>query len=134
MMTTIRNNAMSCGRLYEPWEPVAAAASIDPILRDTASFAVLSDVPGAVTLSYFRGGSGADRVGSDGAGVLGRTLVPDAHCVACAIRDDVSEALRRLVDLDRWEAIALMLPVAVEPMPVVRVWSVTTCLPSAAWP
>jgi len=116
--------------------PVTVIATVDAVLRDVAAMSVLADVPGVVSLRYDlhpgratgsgagspqEGGGALHRVVSDATGVLEDAVLPLRHsCLSCALREDLLPTLVRLAGAGRWSALALALPVAGEPLPVVR--------------
>ncbi len=105
--------------------PVLTVSSLDAVLRGSACAGLLFDLPGALVVQY-----DLSAVGSDGAD-LRRTVfdltgqVESAQrelehgCLSCALREDVLPTLFRLAGR-RPAALILALPVAAEPLPVVR--------------
>lgn len=108
----------------DPRLPVTAVTAVDAPSRDAVVLSVQLDAPDAVVVRHDLGGAGQGllrRVVSDGTGVLEDVVVPLQHsCLSCAVREDLLPALVRLADLGRWSAALLALPLASEPLPVVR--------------
>jgi G3E family GTPase len=105
--------------------PVVVLTSMDPVLRDSTVFAAVADVPGVVVLrhdlSSARSTGTMRRVVSDVGGVVeDETLLLEHSCLSCALREDVLPTLARLVRAGRWAAVVLALPVASDPVPVLR--------------
>ena len=104
--------------------PVTALTAVDAVHRDAAVMGVLADVPDAVVVRHnlpAAGGGTMRRVVSDVTGVLEDVELPIEHaCLTCALREDLLPTLVRLASLGRWSAALLALPVAGEPVPVVR--------------
>ncbi|WP_218974834.1 GTP-binding protein [Streptomyces sp. NP160] len=107
-----------------PVLPVTAVTAVDAASRDAAVLSVQLDAPDAVVVRHDIAGAGQGllrRVVSDGTGVLEDVVVPLEHaCLACAVREDLLPALVRLAEGGRWSAALLALPLASEPVPVVR--------------
>ncbi len=114
--------------------PVVTVASVDVVLRASAVAGLLCDVPGAYVVQHDVGpvGPGArpDEDADGGtrlrrtvharSGVVEQTDVDLGHgCLSCALREDVLPTLRRLAE-DLPPLLVLALPVAAEPLPVVR--------------
>lgn len=104
--------------------PVTAVTAVDAASRDAVVLSVQLDAPDAVVVRHDLTGAGRGllrRVVSDGTGVLEDVAVPLEHaCLACAVREDLLPTLVRLAELGRWRAALLALPLASEPVPVVR--------------
>ena len=107
--------------------PVTVLASIDAVLRDTATMGVVVDLPAAVALSFAVDGDALNRTISDRTGTLESERVPLDHmCLGCAMREDVIPTLLRLADLERWDSAVLALPVGAEPAAVSRTLDATS--------
>lgn len=107
--------------------PVTVLASIDAVLRDTATMGVVVDLPAAVALSYAVDGDALTRTISDRSGTLESERVPLDHmCLGCAMREDVIPTLLRLADLERWDSAVLALPVGAEPAAVSAAFDATS--------
>ena len=124
-----------------PPVPVITVCSLDVVLRGSATAGLVCDAPGAVVVQYDLGdattaacATGTDRsCGGDchdgralrrtvftGTGVLESVEVDPGHgCLTCALLADVPVTLTRLAGR-RPGLLVLALPVAVEPLPVVR--------------
>ena len=104
--------------------PVTAFIAVDAVQRDAAVMGVLADVPDAVVVRHdlsAAAGGPMRRVVSDVTGVLEDVELPIEHaCLTCALREDLLPTLARLSALGRWSAALLAVPVAGEPVPVVR--------------
>ncbi|PWJ54917.1 GTPase, G3E family [Quadrisphaera granulorum] len=104
--------------------PVTAVTAVDAASRDAAVLSVQLDAPDVVVVRHDLTGAGQGllrRVVSDGTGALEDVVVPLEHaCLACAVREDLLPTLVRVAELDRWSAALLALPLASEPVPVVR--------------
>jgi G3E family GTPase len=104
--------------------PVTAVTAVDAASRDAAVLSVQLDAPDAVVVRHDLTGAGQGllrRVVSDGTGVLEDAVVPLEHaCLSCAVREDLLPTLVRVAELGRWRAALLALPLASEPVPVVR--------------
>lgn len=102
---------------------LSTLTTIDPVLRDSALFGLLVDAPRTVALRHdIRGDDGMlRRVVLDATGVLEDVLVPLEHaCLSCTVREDAIPQLRALAQDGRWDSIVLALPVAAEPLAVIR--------------
>ncbi|MGL5857928.1 MAG: GTP-binding protein [Angustibacter sp.] len=111
-----------------PVLPVVTVASVDPVARGSAVGGALCDVPDALAVQYDveRPADHDDqaavlnRLVMDGRGIVERAQVELEHgCLSCAIREDVLPTLHRLADVIP-PLLLLALPVAAEPLPVVR--------------
>jgi len=105
--------------------PLTVLATVDPLLRDSAVFGLVTGGPRIVVLQHdiLDGGDEGliHRVVLDATGVLEDVLLPLEHaCLSCAVREDALPTLRRLAADGRWEAIVLALPVSAESLPVSR--------------
>lgn len=104
--------------------PVTAVTAVDAASRDAVVLSVQLDAPDAVVVRHDLAGAGQGflrRVVSDGTGVLEDVVVPLEHaCLSCAVREDLLPTLVRVAELGRWRAALLALPLASEPVPVVR--------------
>lgn len=117
---------MHDGYMSTPTVPVLTVCSLDPVLRGSACAGLLFDLPGALVVQH-----DLVPVGPDGASLLRRTVfdvtgcvesaeVEVGHgCLSCALREDVLPTLFRLAGRRRG-ALVLALPVAAEPLPVIR--------------
>lgn len=100
---------------------VAVLSSLDPVLRDSAAGGLLCDRPGAVVLRYDLHPDGMHRLVYGADGVHEDDRRPLEHvCMSCALREDVVPTLERLLASPARTAVVLALPVASEPLPVVR--------------
>jgi G3E family GTPase len=107
---------------------ISVLASIDEVLRDSATFALLADHPGTVAvrhdLSWAESRGMLRRVVSDSTGVIEDVVLPLEHeCLGCSLREDALTTLERLAELGSWRHAVLSLPVGSEPASVVRVLS-----------
>ena len=103
--------------------PLSVLATIDPVLRDTAIFGLVTDTPRSVALRHDLHAEDGTlrRVVVDATGVVEDTLVDLEHaCLSCAVREDAIPTLHELAHDGRWDQVLLALPVAAEPLPVVR--------------
>lgn len=94
--------------------PVVIMSTVDPVLRDTALFSVLTDLPGTGVLRQdLDPDSGTiRRVISDETGVAEDQTVPLAHtCLGCAVREDSLPSLDSMIASGRWQRIIWALPV-----------------------
>lgn len=106
--------------------PVTTIASVDDVLRESTSSGVLCDLPGAVAVRYhlLPDGDGVRRVVYELGGTIEDVIVPLEHSfLSCALREDILPTVVRLAASERWRAVVLALPVAAEPLPVVRALS-----------
>lgn len=106
-------------------KPLVVLATTDPVLRDSAIFAVVVDRPGTVVLRHDivdgPEGGGIRRMILDSTGVHEDALVPLEHaCLSCSVREDAVPTLERLARDGRWDAVILALPVSAESLPVTR--------------
>ncbi len=105
---------------------ITVLTSIDSVLRESTAFATLADVPRVVVvrhdLSQSQSSGLMRRVVSDASGVVEDTTSKLEHaCLSCALREDLLRTLLRLAETRRWDDALLALPVAGEPLPVLRV-------------
>ncbi|MBD7950694.1 MULTISPECIES: GTP-binding protein [Oerskovia] len=103
--------------------PLSVLATIDPVLRDTAIFGLVTDTPRSVALRHdIHAEDGTlRRLVVDATGVVEDTLVDLEHaCLSCAVREDAIPTLHALAHDGRWDEVLLALPVSAEPLPVVR--------------
>ncbi|RXR25437.1 GTP-binding protein [Oerskovia turbata] len=103
--------------------PLSVLATIDPVLRDTAIFGLVTDSPRSVALRHdIHAEDGTlRRLVVDATGVVEDTLVDLEHaCLSCAVREDAIPTLHELAHDGRWDEVLLALPVSAEPLPVVR--------------
>lgn len=104
---------------------VTLLASVDPVQRDVACFAVLSEAAGTVVVRHdlreLDGRFALRRVVSDRDGVVEDVVVDLEHpCLGCALREDLLPTLLRLQQSGRWTEAVLALPVGSEPHAAVR--------------
>ena len=98
-------------------------SSVDPVLRDIASFGAVSDLPGTGVLRQDLDPSSGTlrRVVSDESGIVeDRTTALQHACLGCAIREDSLPALGAMAASGRWERIVWALPVGAETPPAAR--------------
>lgn len=110
--------------------PLSVLATIDPVLRDTAVFGLVTDSPRAVALRHdIHAEDGTlRRLVVDATGVVEDTLVDLEHaCLSCAVREDAIPTLHELAHDGRWDEVLLALPVSAEPLPVVRALDAAAC-------
>ncbi|GAA2007912.1 GTP-binding protein [Nakamurella flavida] len=97
--------------------PVTMLSSIDTVLRDTAVFSVLTDLPGTGVLRQDLDPAAGTlrRVISDVTGIAqDETILLEHTCLGCAVRADLLPALRDMAASGRWERIVVALPVSAE--------------------
>lgn len=101
--------------------PLSLLTTIDPVVRETAIFALLVDSPRTVVLRHdIHAAQGHLRravITQDG------TIEDEHHhlehaCLSCAVREDALPTLRRLATDGRWDDIVLALPVSADSLPV----------------
>src|SRR6187402_1951214 len=98
--------------------PVSVLATIDPVLRDSALFGLLTDTPGVVAARHDIYEDHLRRVVLDATGVIEDVLVPLEHaCLSCAVREDAVPTIARLARDGRWSHVLLALPISAEPLP-----------------
>lgn len=96
--------------------PVTVIATLSPTYRDLVVDAVVRTGPAVAAVVYERGDGAAHRRTVDVTGVLeAEPLAGDHHCLACAVRDDLTATLDRLVALGRWDTLIVGLPAGLEP-------------------
>ncbi|MFF3066288.1 CobW family GTP-binding protein [Oerskovia sp. NPDC057915] len=103
--------------------PLSVLVTIDPVLRDTAIFGLVTDTPRSVALRHdIHAEDGTlRRLVVDATGVVEDTLVDLEHaCLSCAVREDAIPTLHDLARDGRWDQVLLALPVSAEPLPVAR--------------
>jgi G3E family GTPase len=103
--------------------PLVILGSIDPVMRDSAIFAMLSDVPGTGVLlqDLDCGGGTMRRVISDENGIIEDRTAPLEHtCLGCAIREDSLPSLEAMAASGRWRRILWALPVSAHTAPAAR--------------
>jgi G3E family GTPase len=99
--------------------PLSVLTTIDPVLRETAVFALLVDSPRTVVLRHDIEDGGLRRVVVDRDGTVEDVTVPLEHaCLSCAVREDAIPSLRDLATDGRWDDVVLALPVAAESLAV----------------
>ncbi|WP_149203284.1 CobW family GTP-binding protein [Actinotalea subterranea] len=103
--------------------PLLLLATIDPVVRDSMVFGLLTDSPSTVLVRHDivddAAGGHLRRVVMDAGGVIEDVEVPLEHaCLSCAVREDALPTLRALADDGRWSSLALALPVSGESLPV----------------
>ena len=113
-----------------PPTPLVVLATVDPVVRDTTVFGLVTDHPRLVVLRHDilddEDGGRIRRVVVSGDGVVEDTEVPLEHaCLSCAVREDAVPQLERLARDPRWDAVVLALPVGAESLPVSRALSRT---------
>lgn len=107
--------------------PVSVLATIDPVLRDSALFGLLTDAPGVVATRHDIYEDHLRRVVLDATGVIEDVLVPLEHaCLSCAVREDAVPTIARLARDGRWDHVLLALPTSAEPLPAARALTAET--------
>ncbi|MFE7504239.1 GTP-binding protein [Promicromonospora sp. NPDC057488] len=107
--------------------PVSVLATIDPVLRDSALFGLLTDAPGVVATRHDIYEDHLRRVVLDATGVIEDVLVPLEHaCLSCAVREDAVPTIARLARDGRWDHVLLALPTSAEPLPAARALAAET--------
>ncbi|HEX7351580.1 GTP-binding protein [Brachybacterium sp.] len=106
----------------EPHVPLAVVCSLDAVLRDSVATGLLLDAPDLAVLRYDLDAEGDLRrlVLGGGAVLENAPVVLEHECIACTMREDALPVLEALAQEARWEAIALLLPVAADPAVVMR--------------
>jgi G3E family GTPase len=103
---------------------IVLLTSVDPVLRGSASFAAVTDVPGTVVLTQDIdpfSDTPIHRHIADAAGVLVDEWVEVDHaCATCALREDTIPTLQRLVAEGRYPNILVAAPVGVESLSIAR--------------
>ncbi len=107
----------------QPPVSIVLLATIDPVLRGSASFAAVTDVPGTIVLTQdLDPDRGIHRHIADASGVLLDEWVPVEHvCATCAVREDTLPTLERIIVEGRHRSVLLAAPVGVESLPIARV-------------
>lgn len=103
--------------------PVVVLSTIDPVVRDTATFAALVDGPGTVVLRQDLDPVAGTlrRVVSDVSGVIDDDTVALQHvCLGCAIREETMPLLELIAGSGRWQRIVVALPVSAAAAPLTR--------------
>lgn len=103
--------------------PVVVLSTIDPVVRDTATFAALVDGPGTVVLRQDLDPVAGTlrRVVSDVSGVIDDDTVALQHvCLGCAIREETMPLLELIAGSGRWQRIVVALPVSAVAAPLTR--------------
>jgi G3E family GTPase len=102
--------------------PVAIVllTSVDPVLRGSASFAAVTDVPGTIVLTQdLDADRGIHRHIADATGVRLDEWVQVEHpCATCAVREDTLPTLGRIIAEGRHRTVLLAAPVGVESLPI----------------
>ncbi len=102
--------------------PLVLLATIDPVIRDTAIFGLLTESPGTVLVRHDivdDDDGHIRRIVMDSSRVVEDVRVPLEHaCLSCAVREDAVPTLRRLAASGRWDSLILALPVSAETLPV----------------
>lgn len=107
--------------------PVSVLATIDPVLRESALFGLLTDAPGVVATRHDIYEDHLRRVVLDATGVIEDVLVPLEHaCLSCAVREDAVPTIARLARDGRWDHVLLALPTSAEPLPAARALAAET--------
>lgn len=109
--------------------PLSVLSTIDPVLRDTAIFALLVDSPRTVVLRHDidHEKDQLRRMVLDHTGVVEDVVLHLEHaCLSCAVREDALPALRTLAADGRWDDVVLALPVSAESLPVTIALSAAT--------
>lgn len=103
--------------------PVVVLATVDPVLRDSALFSLLTDQPGTgVVREDLDADAGTLRrvVGDENGFVEDVTRPADHGCPGCILREDALPAVEAMVDSGRWQRIVLALPVSAATVPAAR--------------
>jgi G3E family GTPase len=107
-----------------PLIPIVVLASVDPVLRSSASFAALTDMPDTVVITQ---DIDADRdapihrLVSDSTGILLDEWVDLDHaCLSCALREDTIPLIERLISGGRHRNILVAAPVGAQTVPIAR--------------
>lgn len=104
-----------------PSMTISVLATVDPVLRASATMNLCLDRPDLVTVTHDILEDGIRRVVADSTGVLQTEIVPLEHaCLGCAVREDVIPALEYLQRSGRWTHALVALPVSAEPAPLLR--------------
>ncbi|PFG34902.1 CobW family GTP-binding protein [Sanguibacter antarcticus] len=109
--------------------PLSVLSTIDPVLRESAIFALLVDSPRTVVLRHdIHAEHGTlRRVVIDGTGILDDVAVELEHaCLSCAVREDAIPSLADLARDGRWDDVVLALPVSAESLAVTHALSAAT--------
>src|SRR6478609_5262724 len=100
--------------------PIIILSTTDPVLRDTALFSILTDLPGTGVLRQDLDpdtGTLRRRISDEGGVIEDRTVPLDHPCLGCALREDALPSLETMVSVGRWQRIVLALPVSASSWP-----------------
>lgn len=104
---------------------IVLLSAVDPVLRGSACFAAVTDVPGTVVLTQDIDPSSdrpIHRHIADATGVLVDEWVEVDHaCATCALREDTIPALQRIIAEGRYPNILVAAPVGAESLAIARV-------------
>lgn len=103
--------------------PVVVLSTIDPVVRDSATFAAVVDGPGTVVVRQDLDpvASTLRRVVSDVTGTIEDEIVALQHvCLGCAIREETLPLLELIAGSGRWARIVVALPVSAAAPPLTR--------------
>lgn len=107
-----------------PGPSIVLLSAVDPVLRGSASFAAVTDVPGTVVLTQDLdpfSDTPIHRHIADSSGVLVDEWVEVEHaCATCALREDTIPTLERIVAEGRYPNILVAAPVGVESLAIAR--------------
>jgi G3E family GTPase len=106
--------------------PVVVLSTTDPVLRDSALFSILTDLPGTGVLRQELdpvAGTVRRSIGDEHGTVEDRTAPLEHACLGCALREDALPALDGMVGSGRWDRIVLALPVSAQTPPAARALS-----------
>ncbi|MGQ0468012.1 MAG: GTP-binding protein [Sporichthyaceae bacterium] len=97
--------------------PVIVVSAVDPVLRDTATAALLCDLPYAVVLRYDVQEETLHRVVATSGEHLATAELPLGHCLTCTVREDLHATI---VDLYRSGPPQLVVapPLTMDPVPI----------------
>lgn len=113
-----------------PLIPIVVLATVDPVLRSSASFAALTDMPDTVVISQDIDGdrdTPIHRLVSDSSGILLDEWVDLDHaCLSCALREDTIPLIERLIAGGRHRNILVAAPVGAETVPIARALDAAT--------
>jgi G3E family GTPase len=107
-----------------PTVAIVLLTTVDPVLRGSASFAAVTDVPGTIVLTQDLDAERDQPIHrhiADASGVLLDEWVDADHvCATCAVREDTLPTLERIVAEGRHRTVLLAAPVGVESLPIAR--------------